>query len=327
MTFRLLAWALAAFVAAPGVAVAQTAPEASPEPAQTAAPAASPAPGGFDMSSLTPEQQAALKEAIIKASQNPVGNIAILPFQNNNNYGLGPYTRYQYNLNIQPVIPIMLSKNLTLIARSIFPFVDQPSFAPPPVCASAVGCGSTFGLSDMQEQLFFAPKTKPGALIYGIGPLFQFPTATPQVLGTGKWSAGPAAVALVMPGRWVIGMLATQLWSFAGKTTTTPVNTGLFQPFLNYNIPGNQFALSTAPIITSNYAGSQNPKWTVPLGGGGSYTFKLGDQLMQLSALYYTNIVRPVSAPQTTLRLVWSLLFPVKRGTDVQELVRENLKQ
>jgi hypothetical protein len=179
----------------------------------------------------------------------------------------------------------------------------------------------------MQEQLFFAPKTKPGALIYGIGPLFQFPTATPQILGTGKWSAGPAAVALVMPGRWVIGMLATQLWSFAGKTTTPPVNTGLFQPFLNYNIPGNQFALSTAPIITSNYAASQNPKWTVPLGGGGSYTFKLGDQLMQLSAFYYTNIVRPVSAPQTTLRLVWSLLFPVKRGTDVQELVQENLKQ
>jgi hypothetical protein len=38
-----------------------------------------------------------------------------------------------------------------------------------------------------------------------------------------------------------------------------------------------------------------------------------GGQLMQV-AFYYTNIVRPLAAPQTTLRVVWSLLFPVKRG-------------
>ena len=312
--------ALTLALAAPGgVARAQDAqPEASPTPSRE---------GGLDLSQLTPEQQAALKAAIIKASQNPVGNIAIIPFQNNNNYGLGPYTRYQYNLNIQPVVPIMLSRSMTLIARTIFPIVDQPSFAPPPICASAYGCGSTFGLSDTQEQLFFAPKTKPAALIYGIGPIFQFPTATPQVLGTAKWSAGPAAVALVMPGSWVMGMLATQLWSFAGKTTTPPVNSALFQPFINYNLPGNQFALSTAPLVTANYAAPGNQKWTVPLGGGGSYTFKLGDQLMQASALYYTNIMRPLSGPQTTLRLNWSLLFPVKRSTDVRDLINEGVKQ
>ncbi|HEX8807031.1 MAG TPA: hypothetical protein VF741_08775, partial [Candidatus Aquilonibacter sp.] len=76
-----------------------------------ATPAASPAP----QASLTPQQQAAVQQYIVKASQNPVGNIAIIPFQFNNNYGVGPYARYQFNINMQPVVPLMLSKQLTLI--------------------------------------------------------------------------------------------------------------------------------------------------------------------------------------------------------------------
>lgn len=312
---------IALLIAGPLPLRAQTAPEESPSPEPSAAPA-----GAFDASKLTPEQQAALQTAIIKASQNPVGNIAIIPFQNNNNYGIGPYTRYQYNLNVQPVVPIMLSKNLTLIARTIIPFVDNPSNAPPSVCASSAGCGTTFGLSDVQEQLFFAPKTKPGALIWGLGPLFQFPTASPDTLGSGKWSAGPAAVGLVMPGRWVMGMLVTQLWSFAGKPSRPDVNSGLFQPFLNYNMPGG-WALTTAPIVTVNYNAAGNQKWAVPIGGGGSKTFKLGDQPMQISVLYYTFVQKPLYSPQTNLRVVWSLLYPIKRGIDLQELIRENLKQ
>ncbi len=209
-------------LAAPFRAYAQT-PAPTPAPAE---PAASPAPspsagapaGGIDLSKLTPEQQAALQASIIKASQNPVGNIAIIPFQQNFNYGVGPYTRFQYNLNIQPVVPFMLSPNLNLIARTIIPIINQPSFAPPQVCASQFGCGSTFGIGDIQEQIFFAPKTKPGAIIWGAGPQFLFPTASPDTLGTGKWSVGPAVVGLVMPGPFVMGVLVTQLWSFAGKS-------------------------------------------------------------------------------------------------------------
>jgi hypothetical protein len=65
-------------------------------------------------------------------------------------------------------------------------------------------------------------------------------------------------------------------------------------------------------------------KWTVPVGGGVSKTFKNDGQLMQLSVLYYTNVVRPLPAPQTTLRVSWSLLWPVKRGIDIQQLLQES---
>jgi hypothetical protein len=308
-------------IAAGWIALFATVTIAAPQtPGPTPTPA-NPDTGGFDPSKLTPAQQEALRLAVIKTSQNPVGNITVFPFQNNFNYGVGPYTRLQYNLNVQPVVPIMLSRSMNLIARTIIPVLNQPSFAPPGVCASPVGCPSTFGLSDVQEQLFFAPKTKPGQLIWAVGPIFQFPTATPNTLGSGKWSAGPDAVALIMPGSWVIGALVTQLWSVAGIPNRPNVSSFLVQPFVNYNLKGG-WAISSAPIITANWTPAQN-KWTVPVGGGVSKTFKNEGQLMQLSVLYYTNVTRPLTSPQTTLRVSWSLLWPVKRGIDIQQLLQE----
>ncbi|MFZ0032008.1 MAG: hypothetical protein WAK84_09055 [Candidatus Cybelea sp.] len=316
--------ALMLWMAATAATCAQTT-EPSPSPSSAAPSAAgentNADTGGFDPSKLTPAQQEALRLAIIKTSQNPVGNISIVPFQNNFNYGVGPYTRLQYNLNVQPVFPIMLSSKMNLITRTIVPVLNQPSPESPAVCASPGGCPSTFGLSDVQEQLFFAPKTKPGELIWAVGPIFQFPTATPNTLGSGKWSAGPDAVALVMPGSWVLGALVTQLWSFAGLPDRPSVNSFLVQPFVNYNLKGG-WAVTSAPIMTSN-ASLPGTKWTVPLGGGVSKTFKDDGQLMQLALLYYTNVVRPLAAPQTTLRISWSLLWPVKRGIDVQQLLQE----
>lgn len=141
-------------------------------------------------------------------------------------------TRYQFNLNIQPVIPIMLDPKLNLISRTIIPVVNQPSGTPPTVCAR-FGCGSTLGLSDIQEQLYFAPKTKPDAPIWGVGPIFQSPTASPGALGSGKWLGGVDAVALLMPGKWVMGALVTQMWSLAGQVNRPNLSLFLVQPFLN----------------------------------------------------------------------------------------------
>jgi hypothetical protein len=300
-------------------AVAQTA-QATPAPSASAAPSASPA--SIDPTSLTPDQQKVLQLAIIKTSQNPVGNITVVPLQNNFNYGVGPYTRLQYNLNIQPVFPIMLSSSWNLISRTIIPIVNQPSSAPPSVCATPLlGCPSTIGLSDVQQQFFFAPKTKPDQIIWGIGPIFQIPTASPNTLGSGKWSAGPDAVVLIMPGKWVIGALGTQLWSFAGLPNRPNVSSSLVQPFVNYNLKDG-WAISTAPIMTVN-SNAPGTKWTVPVGGGVARTFKYNDQLMSVGLLYYTNVVRAAGSPQTTLRVSWSLLWPVKRGIDIQQLLQQ----
>jgi hypothetical protein len=314
---------LALVFAIPTAATAAPEPSPSPSPsAQASQPAAPDAStGGFDVSKLTPAQQDALRLAIIKTSQNPVGNITVVPFQNNFNYGVGPYTRLQYNLNVQPVVPIMLSTNMTLIARTIFPIVNQPSPAAPPVCVSPNGCPSTFGIGDTQEQLFFAPKTKPNQLIWGVGPIFQAPTGSPSTFTSGKWSVGPDAVALIMPGKFVIGTLVTQLWSVVGPSRRPDVSAFFLQPFVNYNLK-NGWALSTSPNINANWSAAQN-RWAVPLGGGVARTFKDGDQLMSLAVSYYTYVTRPLVSPQTNLKISWSLLWPVKRGINIGQLLQE----
>ena len=303
-----------------GAALAQSAPPVAPAtPAAAATPGALPTPAvplgaPSDQTALTPEELQKLQEQIIKASQNPVGNIAIVPFQNNFNFGVGPYQRLQYNINLQPVVPIVLNSQWNLIARTIIPIIDNPSSAPPSVCASAFGCGATFGIGDLNPQFYFAP-TKPGNLIWGAGPQFLFPTGAPSQLSAGKYAVGPAIVGLIMPGDIVTGVLMTQSWSIGGDPTKPDISTFFIQPFLNYNLKHAWAIFVGSSGITDNFnATPQQGKWNVPIGTGVTKTFKLADQPMQLGVQYFGNVVRTMSSPNYTLRFNWSLLYPIKRG-------------
>ncbi len=325
------AWAFAAallFGTSATVQAQSAQPSAVPSPAPSvpaAAPAqASPAAKPFSLEDLTPAQREALQAAIVKITQNPVGTITIIPFQNNFNSGVGPYSRFQYNLNVQPAIPVMLTPDLNLIVRVIMPIIDQPSNAPPAVCASAYGCGSTFGIGDFNPQFYFAPKTREGGVIWGAGPQFLIPTANPGTLGTGKWSAGPTIVGLVTPGPWVTGVLVNQLWSFAGQASRPNVSSFLVQPFVNYNLK-HGWTLTSAPIFTANWLATSD-KWAAPIGGGVNKTFKAGEQVMQLGLYYYTYLARPLGTPQTTVRVQWNLVFPLKRGIDIPELIKQTME-
>src|SRR5688572_18636032 len=103
---------------------------------------------------------------LAKKTQNPVADLISVPFQNNVNFGVGPNDDVQYILNIQPVIPFRLTEDWNLISRTIVPLIYQPELAP--------GLGDVFGLGDIQQSLFLSP-AKPGKLIWGVGPILQFP--------------------------------------------------------------------------------------------------------------------------------------------------------
>ena len=242
------------------------------------------------------EDQAALAQA----AQNPVANMISLPLQNNTNFGVGPGDDTQNILNIQPVIPVSLSQNWNLITRTIAPVVYQPEMVP--------GAGSEFGLGDINATLFFSP-AKPGKLIWGLGPVFSFPTATDDVLGTDKWSAGPSAVALTINGPWVIGGLASNLWSYAGDDDRADVNQFLFQYFINYNLADGWY-LSSAPIITANWEADSGNQWTIPFGGGVGKIFKIGKQAMNAQVQAFYNVEKPDGGADWTLRLQLQFLFP-----------------
>jgi hypothetical protein len=248
---------------------------------------------------------------LAKQTQNPVADLISVPFQNNFNFNTGPEKRSVWVLNVQPVIPIKLTDDWNLITRTIMPIINQPPLAP--------GVDQATGLGDINPSLFLSPSGSK-EFIWGIGPTFTFPTASNRLLGMGKWSAGPAAVALTMQGPWVAGALLNNQWSFAGWGPTR-VNQFLLQPFVNYNF-GEGWYLVSAPILTANWVASSGDKWTVPLGAGGGKLFRLkelpgGDTLgklgelpvnTQLQAFY--NVVRPGDAATWQLRLQIQFLFP-----------------
>ena len=237
---------------------------------------------------------------LAKKTQNPVADLISVPFQNNVNFGVGPHDDVQYILNIQPVIPFRLTEDWNLISRTIVPLIYQPELAP--------GVGEVFGLGDIQESLFLSP-AKPGKVIWGLGPIFQFPTATDDSLGQGKWGAGPTAVALTVHGPWVLGALVNNVWSFAGDSDRRDVNQMLLQPFVNYNLPDAWYVV-TAPIITADWEADSDDRWTVPIGAGVGKIVRLGKLPVNAQASAYYNVIRPDNAAEWQLRIQIQLLFP-----------------
>jgi hypothetical protein len=237
---------------------------------------------------------------LAKKTQNPVADLISVPFQNNVNFGVGPHDDVQYILNIQPVIPFKLTEDWNLISRTIVPLIYQPELAP--------GVGEVFGLGDIQESLFLSP-AKPGKVIWGLGPIFQFPTATDDSLGQGKWGAGPTAVALTVHGPWVLGALVNNVWSFAGDSDRRDVNQMLLQPFVNYNLPDAWYVV-TAPIITADWEADSDDRWTVPIGAGVGKIVRLGKLPVNAQASAYYNVIRPDNAAEWQLRIQIQLLFP-----------------
>jgi len=305
MKNRAVASVVATLLALTPLAVlADAAPPAAPGPAATAA-----TPSPADAAALE-----AAQKALIKQSQNPVGNLGVLPIQPIFNYGVGPFQRTQTIINVQPVIPIALSKQWNVISRTIMPIINQPSPVLPSMCNSTIGCPTLTGVGDIQQQTYFTP-AKPATVTWGAGPLFQFATASPNLgpVGSHQTGAGINAVGLIMPGNFVMGLLVTRMWSIGGSSPTNPaINQFFSQPFINFNF-GKGWALSTAPQITANFNNAPGQAWTVPIGLGLTKTFALATTPMQVGAQYYSNIVRPDGAASTQLRFTMSFLFPVKR--------------
>jgi hypothetical protein len=239
------------------------------------------------------------QEALAKAAQNPIANMISVPFQNDFYFGTGQNKVTEWILKVQPVIPISLSDDWNLITRTIIPIINLPS--------PAQGVAGAFGLGDLNPQFYFSP-AKPGGLIWGVGPTFTFPTATASLLGAGKYSAGPAVVALTIQGHWVLGALANQQWSFAGWGPNK-VSAFLVQPFVNYNLPHGWY-LVTSPVITANWEADNGNKWTVPLGAGVGKIFKIGKQAFNAQLQAFDNVVTPNNGSDWGLRFQIQLLFP-----------------
>lgn len=270
-----------------------------------------------------PASDAEAADKLRKAAQNPVASLISVPVQENWNFGIGPASRVQNVLNVQPVIPINLTQNWNLIVRWIMPIIYQPlgvTEPPPPTgpdlafgangSASAEPNQGVYGFGDMQPAFFFSPKKS--KVIWGVGPQLLLPTATRTgILGQGKLGIGPTAVLLVQPGKWTLGALVNNVWSVAGHSDLPDVNQFLFQYFINYNLQKGYY-LTWQPTITANWEATNGGRWVVPLGGGMGRIMKLGPQPVNVGLQFYGNAVHPPGGSPWSMRLQIAFLYPKK---------------
>ena len=238
------------------------------------------------------------EEQLAEAAQNPVGDLISIPFQNNTSFGIGPHSRTQNVLNIQPVYPFHVNEKWNLITRTIIPIISQPDVS--------MESGGTTGIGDISFTAFLSPKS-PGKLIWGVGPALSIPTAGDNIPGFGKWALGPSVVALTISGPWVAGALVNNVWSIGGDDNEPDVSFLLIQYFVNYNMESGVYFV-TAPIITNNW--KVDDSLILPFGGGIGKIFRLGKLPINGNVQAYYNAVTPDSGPKWSTRVQLQLLFP-----------------
>ena len=163
-------------------------------------------------------------------------------------------------------------------------------------------------MGNINFTAFFSPADS-GKVIWGVGPVAVFPTNTDDALGTDKWSLGPSAVFLTMPGPWVMGALVANVWSYAGSDDRGKVRFFFTQPFVNYNLPKGWY-LTSSPIITANWEADSGQKWTVPVGGGFGKIFRIGPQPMNASIQGFYHADKPDVLDDWAMRVQLQFMFP-----------------
>lgn len=243
-------------------------------------------------------QESGTDSSLAKAAQNPVGDLISLPFQNNMQFGVGPGDDILNVLNIQPVYPIKLNDDWNLITRTILPVISSP-----------LPYGDrTNGIGDLNTSLFFSPSA-PGKVIWGLGPVLSFPTASDEVLGSEKYAAGISAVVLTMPGSWVVGALVSQSWDYAGDSDAASVNRFLLQYFVNYNFPSGWY-FTSAPIITANWDAPSGQEWSIPIGGGAGKIVRFGKLPVNINSQIFWYAEKPNGGPEWEWRFQVQFMFP-----------------
>ena len=243
-----------------GIAVSASAQDASNTPATTSAAATTASTGttsaGAAQTSAGEEESGA---ELAKKLNNPISDLVSVPFQFNWENGIGSPDRTRFILNIQPVMPFALNEKTNLIVRIVAPIVSQP-----PLLTSRFG-PSGFGTSGVSDPLvsFFISPAK-GKIIWGVGPAISLPSTNDPTLGSQKWAAGPTIVALKQQSGWTVGILANQIWSFAGPPDRPRVNQMFLQPFVTYTT-ANLWTIAVNSESTANWEADSPNRWNTPV--------------------------------------------------------------
>ncbi|WP_233465123.1 hypothetical protein [Paraburkholderia madseniana] len=153
---------------------------------------------------------------------------------------------------MRPTVPI--GPNSLIGVPEIFRATVPVSTRPDP------SGGYNTGLGDL--NLFDIFLLSQGDVQVGVGPLVTMPTATDPSLGTGKWQAGLAAVAVSATKARLLGALVQWQHSFAGQTSRPTTQSLTAQPFGIFNLPGGAgISARPAPGLSTCSMAAITSRW------------------------------------------------------------------
>lgn len=206
-------------------------------------------------------------------ANNPLANITAFNLQN---YYIGKLTETDEDANqfwLRYAKPFSIGES-SLLLRASLPLNSFPTLPE--------GNKET-GLGDLNLFTAYLFDTGNPAISFGFGPQLTIPSATEDVLGSEKWSAGLVNVLFnASSAKFQYGYLLSWQHSFAGESSRSDVNVAAFQPFAFYQLGGGTY-LRAAPIWTYNI---ENDNYSVPLGIG------LG-QIIKKGKIVYNFFIEP----------------------------------
>jgi hypothetical protein len=292
--------------------------------------------GGDTASSDQTHHEMTLEEISAKLD-NPLSDLWLLWLQNDRMRFNGDLSRRDRTIDVkyfEPVISLPVADQWNLVSRPVFTRIDAqvPDIELPGDLSGLGGTpgGGDFGgnLSGLAETVLnnadwdnrsawgdliflsmISPRNLPnvgdGKLAWGVGATTMWPTASKDLFGTEKYSAGPAALGLYMGKKWKFGALGQQWWSFAGKGDREDVNRMNLQYFWFYDL-GNLWQIGAAPNITANWEADSDNRWTVPLGIGINKTVRIGRLPVRFAVELHKTVVQP-----DDFGMDWNLRFVV----------------
>lgn len=236
-----------------------------------------------------------------KANQGVYMGIAQFPKRLNNDWNL-------INRIVWTVPSVPLDKNKITNFTAYPPgggLNPAPGSGPAPI---DLFDGRTTGFGDMYYVGLFSPSEGKkleggGSFLWGAGFDLGFPTASEDILGQGKWTAGPSALGVYMGPKWKVGGLVQQYWDYAGDDDKPHVNTTNLQYFVFYSLDDTS-AIGAAPNIICDWKQSSNDRCTVPVGLGYSKTVQFGKVPVRFGVEVHYSVVRPddIPAPKWNFR-------------------------
>ena len=180
--------------------------------------------------------QGAPPESAAQQTLNPLAHSNQLKVTPSVDFSAGPHLD-ALMLEFQPRVPIGLTEHWRVINRSNLSITR------------VLGNEETTRLSDFDTSFFLSPA---GATkwVWGAGPIIKLPTATDMTEGTGKWSTGPTAALVYVNGPWVNGVVASHLWSVAGRSSRERVELTQIEMQISYAF-SNSWYVETNPTIST----------------------------------------------------------------------------